>query len=392
MKKRLLLGVAIVAIVGLMAGFAGTAQAFPTQTSPCSGCHSTNAAVVVTAVQTANNGTSATYSITVANPFGMNGWGVFNGSSKLAGAATSSGTFTVADGGTYRVFGVSGDGNGTQGYSVITISPVAPAPVDTTAPVTTSDAVATYVSSAAIKLAATDVGSGVASTYYVVDGGTQTAGTSINVTAPGAHTITFWSVDVAGNVETRKTASFTITAPVPVDTTAPITTSDAKATYVSSAAIKLTATDAGSGVASTYYVVDGGTQTAGTSINVTALGAHTITFWSVDVAGNVETHKTASFTITAPVPIPVGVYTVTAHVYFGEHSYGRTATLTNTVTGAQYTATIGRNGLVTFTNVAEGTYTLTAGSNSRTISTIRVPQSQHDHSDTQDQGGHVSED
>ena len=51
---------------------------------------------------------------------------------------------------------------------------------------------------------------------------------------------------MAGNIETpHKTAAFTITAPVPVDTTAPVTTSDAKATYVSSAAIKLTATDAG---------------------------------------------------------------------------------------------------------------------------------------------------
>ena len=141
-----------------------------------------------------------------------------------------------------------------------------PCPSTSTAPATTSNALATYVSSATIKLTATDAGSGVANTYYKVDGGAQVAGTSIAVSTLGAHTIEFWSVDVAGNVEAHKTASFTVTAPVPVDVTAPATTSNALATYVSSATIKLTATDAGSGVANTYYKVDGGAQVAGTSI------------------------------------------------------------------------------------------------------------------------------
>ncbi len=92
---------------------------------------------------------------------------------------------------------------------------------------------------------------------------------------------------------------------MPVDATAPTTVSDAVATYVSTAAIKLTATDAGSGVAATYYRLDGGAQTAGTSIAVTALGSHTLQFWSVDVAGNIEAAKTVNFTVTAPEP-PMG--------------------------------------------------------------------------------------
>jgi hypothetical protein len=170
--------------------------------------------------------------------------------------------------------------------------------------VTTSDAVASYVSLAAINLTATDAGTGVANTYYTVDGGSQMSGTAIAVTTLGSHTISFWSVDVAGNIEAPKTASFTITAPTPVDTTAPVTTTDAVATYVTSAAINLTATDSGSGVANTYYTVDGGTQMTGTAIDVTTLGSHTISFYSVDVAGNIEIANTASFTITeAPVVI-----------------------------------------------------------------------------------------
>ena len=64
---------------------------------------------------------------------------------------------------------------------------------------------------------------------------------------------------------------------------------------------RLTATDADPGVANTH--TDGGVQVTGTSISVTALGAHTVEFWSADVAGNIELHKTAAFTITAPTSV-----------------------------------------------------------------------------------------
>jgi len=128
MRKRLALPALTVAAFGLWAACATTALAFPTQTKPCSGCHTADTAVVVTATQVSNDGTNATYSITVNAPYGMNGWGAFNGSAKFAGDTGGSGSITVADGGTYMVFGVSGDGAGTQGYTSVTITPVAPAP------------------------------------------------------------------------------------------------------------------------------------------------------------------------------------------------------------------------------------------------------------------------
>lgn len=83
------------------------------------------------------------------------------------------------------------------------------------------------------------------------------------------------------------------------DVTAPTTTSDALSTYVGSALISLTATDnaGGSGVAHTYYKIDNGAQVEGTSFTVTTAGMHDIEFWSVDVAGNIEVHKTAMLTI-----------------------------------------------------------------------------------------------
>jgi hypothetical protein len=222
---------------------------------------------------------------------------------KIDGGAQTAGTsILVSTLGTHTVefWSVDVAGN-TEAHKTATFSVTAPIPVDTTPPATASDAQANYVSSATIKFTATDTGSGVATTYYKIDGGAQTAGTTVCVSTLGTHVVEFWSVDVAGNVEAHKTATFSVTAP---DTTAPVTTSDTQASYVSAAAINLTATDAGSGVAITYYRLDGGAQMAGTSIATSVIGSHAIQFWSVDVAGNAEAPKTATFTITAPDVTP----------------------------------------------------------------------------------------
>lgn len=100
-------------------------------------------------------------------------------------------------------------------------------------------------------------------------------------------------------------------APIVSDLTAPVTTSDATATYAGQARIALSASDAGgSGVAATYYRLDGGPATAGTVLTVGSTGTHSLEFWSVDRAGNEETpHNVAAFTVTyvAP-PAPVATW------------------------------------------------------------------------------------
>lgn len=84
---------------------------------------------------------------------------------------------------------------------------------DAVAPMTTSDAVANYTGSATVRLSALDLfGTGVAHTYLALDGGLPVEGASVTVNAPGRHTLTFWSVDAAGNVEAPTTASFAIQA------------------------------------------------------------------------------------------------------------------------------------------------------------------------------------
>ena len=75
-------------------------------------------------------------------------------------------------------------------------------------------------------------------------------------------------------------------------------------TYISNVQVTLTATDDLSGVASTMYQVDSGSLKAYTApFFVMTDGAHTVSYYSVDVAGNIETTKNASFTILHAIQI-----------------------------------------------------------------------------------------
>ena len=179
-----------------------------------------------------------------------------------------------------------------------------PGSPDGVAPTTVSDAVAAYDNVAVIHLSAVDNsgGSGVAATYYKVDGGANQSGSLVTVSTYGMHLLTFWSVDVAGNVEPGNSASFMVN-----DTIPPVTSSDAGSAYAGPASIRLTAADnvGGSGVATTYYMVDGVVQKTyvGTPVTITAEGPHKMTYWSVDNAGNVEATRSAGFAISAPIPV-----------------------------------------------------------------------------------------
>lgn len=292
----------------------------------------------MTATVTSIVGTTANYSVSAPAADAI---AVFDGTTKLTTIIGTSGTFSVAVGKTYTIYAVNGPTT-SSGFGSTTVSPVAA--VDSIAPVTASNAVASYTGTAAITLMPAD-NVGVTGTYYVLDGAPQVAGTSVQVTAPGTHTLEFWSVDAAGNVESRKAVTFTVTALVPEpvpDTTAPITTSDAQATYLLAADITLTAADevGGSGVASTNYILDGAAAVTGTSVQVTAPGTHTLEFWSVDVAGNAEAHTTVSFTVTepAPTPDPQPVPDVTAPVTVSDAKASYTGTATITLTAADETS------------------------------------------------------
>ena len=180
------------------------------------------------------------------------------------------------------------------------------ATADTTPPATTSNvnpASGAAVRVALVILSATDSGSGVRATYYRIDSGAFTQGTSFTV-PEGIHTFSYYSVDNADNTETTHVSnSFR------VDTIAPVTTSNATngATYTGAQTFTLVATDTnGSGVASTWYRLDAGAWTTGTSVAVPApasgSASHTLSWYSLDVAGNQEATKSATFNVQSLPP------------------------------------------------------------------------------------------
>jgi len=210
--------VALAALAVVFLGLLATsAYATPGRTGLCNQCHY-GVDVPITASALSNNGSLATYGFSAPSADAV---AVFDGSVKVATVESSSGQFTVATGKTYTVYAVAGPST-NGGIGSTTVSPTAPA-TDLIAPTTTSDAKSSYSGQATIELTASDNagGSGVAATYYKVDGGATVAGTQVTVSSAGDHTLEFWSVDVAGNTESHRSVMFTITSPTTPPTTPP---------------------------------------------------------------------------------------------------------------------------------------------------------------------------
>src|SRR5207244_3945350 len=91
--------------------------------------------------------------------------------------------------------------------------------------------------------------------------------------------------------------------PFKIDRTAPLTTVSAPADWQSRAVtVTLDASDGLSGVAATYFSVDGGEVQAGARLLLETEGQHTVRFWSVDAAGNAEVPKLATVKIDLSAP------------------------------------------------------------------------------------------
>lgn len=96
-----------------------------------------------------------------------------------------------------------------------------------------------------------------------------------------------------------------------VDTTPPVTSIALNGTlvtgeYTTNVTVTLTAIDDMSGVNCTMAKVDDGTyQLYHSPFNVSGFGNHTVSYFSVDYAGNVETAKSKSFKIRYPLSITI---------------------------------------------------------------------------------------
>ncbi|WP_433127336.1 ThuA domain-containing protein [Micromonospora sp. CA-240977] len=182
---------------------------------------------------------------------------------------------------------------------------------DETAPVTTAAVSGTpiegwYTGPVTVTLTGADEagGSGLAGTEYQLDGATTwTAYTApVVVSGDGEHELRFRSTDKAGNVEETKTVSAKIDATAPV-TSATFAPANDAGWHNGTIPVVLTSTDAGSGVKTVEWSLDGGEWTPYTTpIAVTGDGQHELLYRSTDKAGNVETLKSAILKIDGTKP------------------------------------------------------------------------------------------
>ncbi|MDR3686269.1 MAG: chitobiase/beta-hexosaminidase C-terminal domain-containing protein, partial [Coriobacteriia bacterium] len=165
--------------------------------------------------------------------------------------------------------------------------------VDLSAPITTDNAPAGWVRNPVdVSLNATDTYSGVAQTIYGLNGAAPSivATSPIHIATEGTTSIAYRSSDVAGNVESTRTTT------VRIDSTAPVTTSNAASSYATTGTVILTPTDSASGVASTQWRIDSGSWTTGTVATLPLVaGQHVLQWASTDVAGNVEATRSATY-------------------------------------------------------------------------------------------------
>ncbi len=217
-------------------------------------------------------------------------------------------------------FIVTGDGSHTLDYYSTDIAGnqettrTASIPIDTQPPTTTLQIGSApgpdgwYTQSVTITFVVTDAGSGPDVTYFRLDGGAWLTGTQYILSAEGQHTLDYYSVDRAGNAESIRSASFK------VDRTPPLTAyildgvMGDESWFRSAVTVTLVPTDAGSGVATTLYRVDGGAWLTGTVFTIASDGVHTVEFYSVDLINNIETTYPLEIKIdTQPPGAPVAI-------------------------------------------------------------------------------------
>lgn len=191
---------------------------------------------------------------------------------------------------------VSGQGNrvlrfrSTDAAGNLEAEKSVPLRIDDSPPATTSDATQVWRSTPeTLTLLSTDMLSGVDRIVYRVGMGTSKQYTGpFVVDSEGETAVTYYAVDVAGNVESMNTRY------VRVDRSAPVSIMTAAVPFGDrTRRITINATDAGVGVAKTYCSIDGEPATEYTTpFSISAETPAEITFWAVDKLGHAEAPRT----------------------------------------------------------------------------------------------------
>jgi len=240
--------------------------------------------------------------------FGTTGCLSFNGGFGCTGNGGAQGCHTV------QLEGWDNQGGTAYGsYGPLCYDTVAPTITASTNPATSLN---TWVDkSVVVTLAATDPGgsnaSGIYRTYYGVNstscapgnlGGCSVYAGPFTVSGQGTDSgrnyVYYFTEDNARNFSTETYIW------VSIDLSSPVTTPTLSGTlsggkYYSDVQVSLSATDSGgSGIAATYYELDGGSKkTYSAPFTVSKVGSHSVKYWSVNGAGTTATAVTTSFTI-----------------------------------------------------------------------------------------------
>jgi PKD repeat protein len=218
---------------------------------------------------------------------------------------------TYGQEGTYRVTlaVTDDDGRSNESTASIMVDLAAPTTTLTSAPARPNGQHGWWVTAVTITLAAKDDMSGVNATYYTINYATQQEYTGpFSLTGSGTYNVSYYSIDNAGNRESRHSRTFRIDRHAPtssymIDGAAPTETG----WYTSGVDLSLSASDdrEGSGVDATMYRIIGKNrsfQQYGEPLNLTAEDTHVIQYYSRDVAGNAERLRNVTVPIDRTKP------------------------------------------------------------------------------------------
>jgi large repetitive protein len=226
-----------------------------------------------------------------------NGWNStsvtisFSCSDLMSGVKSCSGpTALTGEGAGQAVTGTAVDIADNSATASVTANIDKTAPVLSGAPLGAPNGAGWYNGNVAVRWSCSDALSGIAGSCPA-DSTISSEGSSLSAAASVA--------DKAGN-----TTSATSSPTVRIDKTAPVTTASAPSGWNNTnVSVTLSASDALSGVQSTFYKIDGGTQqTYGGPFTISAEGNHALAFWSTDVAGNVEAFSSVAVKIDKTPP------------------------------------------------------------------------------------------
>lgn len=267
--------------------------------SPCTGWYQGSAQVTLTATDNpGGTGVDKTYYTT-------------DGSTPTTSSTVYSGPFPLASSATVKYFSVDKGGNAeavqSQAIQVDGIPPTTTAQCNNAVCST-----GWYAAAVSVTLSAGDGtgGSGVAATYYTTDGSTPTTSSTPYTGAfsvAQTSTVKFFSVDTAGNAEAVKSQAVQIDGVKPSTSITCNGGACASTRYTTPVSVALTATDnaGGAGVDKTYYTTDGSTPTASSPVYAgpfTLASTATVSFFSVDKAGNAEAVKAQTIQVDAVAP------------------------------------------------------------------------------------------